>query len=593
MLQLFKTFFTSTLFLKVIFVVSLFVLVFITSIAYKYTLALKDSTSQLVHSYKIRVELEQLFTYLKDAETGQRGFIITRDSVYLEPFTGAREKVTKSLNSLKILTAQNEQQQDNLDSLYQLISLRFSILSHSLRMSSEIPLNKERLNRSMFFGHTVMNLIRTHINFINGLEMNYLGEHQKKYERELFITPFYTLLILLFSLMVFTFSYFKINKDYKILKTSNDQLLITTESIKHAEEIGDFSSWQWHLESNELIYSDNQFRLLGWEPQSFESSIENFLNFVHPDDRHLLTELVLNEKKASSVYFRVIRKDGELRYFKSIGKLLSDIKGKKIIIGVNSDVTEQHLNSLSLEERNRELEQSNKELASFNHVASHDLQEPLRIIQTYLSRITDKEKSTFSRASQEHFTRIQSSLDRMRILINDLLQYSRANKDEKRFVLTDLNLLMENAIVELAQAIEDKNAQIETSNLPILQVIPFQIQQLFVNLIGNSIKYSKSGRIPLIKIRCEKIATSDYSILKSDKYKSFYKITVSDNGLGFDQNSADKIFTLFHRLHLKTEYPGSGIGLSICKKIVENHGGIITAEGQLEIGALFHIFLPA
>ena len=190
-----------------------------------------------------------------------------------------------------------------------------------------------------------------------------------------------------------------------MLKKTNADLRLTTESFKHAEEIGNFSSWQWHVDSNKYIFSDNQYGLLGVEPQSFEPTIENFLEFVHPDDRHIVTEGVktaLNERKPSNVFFRVIRKDGELRYFKSVARL-TDFHDNLVFIGINSDITEQHLSNIALEERNRELEQSNTELASFNHIASHDLQEPLRKIQTFISRIHEKEAGTISNTSKEYF----------------------------------------------------------------------------------------------------------------------------------------------------------------------------------------------
>jgi len=129
--------------------------------------------------------------------------------------------------------------------------------------------------------------------------------------------------------------------------------------------------------------------------------------------------------------------------------------------------------------------------------------------------------------------------------------------------------------------------------LPVIKVISFQIQQLFVNIIGNALKYSKPGISPVISIDCEKLAVDDYPALIKDTHKKYYKISISDNGMGFDQQFSEKIFNLFNRLHQKGEYPGSGIGLSICKKIAENHDGFIIAEGKPGIGATFIVYLPA
>ncbi|WP_395043104.1 ATP-binding protein, partial [Flavobacterium sp.] len=180
---------------------------------------------------------------------------------------------------------------------------------------------------------------------------------------------------------------------------------------------------------------------------------------------------------------------------------------------------------------------------------------------------------------------------RMRILIDDLLQFSRTNKTEKVFEVTDLNLLLENAKQELAQNIEDKNATIESNVLPYLNVIPFQVQQLFTNLIGNSIKYSKENVAPIIKISSSMVVAQNDVLLPRNKNK-FHKITIKDNGIGFNQEYADRIFVLFSRLHNKNEYTGTGIGLAICKKIVENHKGYIFAKGQINEGATFTVYLP-
>jgi signal transduction histidine kinase/CHASE3 domain sensor protein len=590
-----KKILTSFFSLKNIFVISLFILIFISSISYRITHNLAETTELVANSYKARIQLEQVFSYLKDAETGQRGFIITHDTVFLHPYYTAHEKVNNSFAELKKTTAANLQQQNNLDSLFHLINLRFSRLEDNLTSSVQIPVEVDLIHATMLKGKDNMDNIRLLINRMLELEMIYLQEREAKYDRDFSISPLFTLMLLLFSLLVFSFSYWKINKDLNIFKTTNAHLLITNESIKHAEEIGAFSTWQWNLETNKLTYSDNQYLLLGCEPQSFEPTIEKFLEFVHPNDKHIITEGVnsaIHENKYSDAYFRIIRKDGEVRFFKAKSKLIKDANGKKMLIGINSDVTEQHLIKLSLEERNRELEQSNKELASFNQVASHDLQEPLRIIQTYISRFNEKETAALSEKGKEFFTKIKIAVTRMRTLINALLLFSRTNKTDKVFEKTDLNLLLENSVQDLAQAIEEKNAVIQSVKLPTLNVIPFQIQQLFTNLIGNSIKYGKANVAPVIKIECEKVIAKDQPELKTESTKKYFKISISDNGLGFEPQYAESIFKLFQRLHHDNEYQGTGIGLSICKKIVENHAGFIFAEGKPNVGAIFSVFLP-
>ena len=169
----------------------------------------------------------------------------------------------------------------------------------------------------------------------------------------------------MFSLSIFVLAFFKIRKDVSDLKRINNELLITQASFQHAEQIAQISYWWWDVNKNKLYYSDNQYRLLGVEPNSFEPTIEKYLEFVHPEDWHIITEggkKVMESVTPSIAYFRVIRKDGETRYFKSIGKIISDNYDNKVLIGINADITEQYLKDKILEERLFDLERSNNEL---------------------------------------------------------------------------------------------------------------------------------------------------------------------------------------------------------------------------------------
>jgi len=582
-----------SIFLKSIFVISLFILLFISGVSYKHANSLDTSTELLSHSYKIQIQLEKIQSCVKDAETGQRGYIITHDSTFLTPYFNGRSKVTKSLAILKNLTTNQPDLQKSLDQLQKLIDLRFTRLANSLAIISGSDTN-EPLGENMLKGTELMNDIHSKIDQMVYSETTNFNNHQRKYEHEISFTPFITLLLFIFTLFIFIISFIRINKDLIVLKNSNEELSISTESIKHAEIIGKFCMSIWNFKTDKLIYSDNLYRLLGCEPQSFEPSIENFLKFVHPEDRHIVTNGVENLVLKHDTYtrfYRVIRKDGQERFFRSIGKFIENF-GYSTHIGVIQDVTQEHLNNLTLKEKNIELELSNKELASFNQIASHDLQEPLRKIQTFISLIGEREMSGMSDFGKNYFARIQISVTRMRRLIDDLLLFSRTNKMDKIFEKSDLNVLIKNILLEFSEEIVEKSVHLECAQLPVLKVIPFQIQQLFQNLISNSLKYSKLIGDRFIIIDCEKINAKVYPTLNVPTDNEYYKITVTDNGIGFEQQYAEQIFTIFKRLHTSDEYPGTGIGLAICKKIVENHSGFIFAEGKSGIGATFTIFFP-
>lgn len=584
-----KSFFASSFFLKSIFVISLIMLLFVSSISYEHTKSLTESSDLLMQSYKIQFQLEHVSSMLKDAETGQRGYIISHDTLLLSPYKSAEDKIYKSFLKLRSLI-DDKQQNANLDTLHQLINFRFKLMAYSLNIVSDKPLDIKRLDENLLHGKDVMDKIRLQINKMEDLEIANFQEFQNTFEHEASYSPMSTFLGMIFSLLIFILSYIKITRDFQRLKKSNENLSITNESMKHAEIIGGFGISVWDLDNKNPQFSDNLYRLLGCEPQSFAATVETYLEYVHPDNRDSVKEL--SEKKFYPRFYRIVRKDGEIRYFTSMGKVISEGE-RKLHLEIVLDITDQELNKMAMEERNRELELSIKELESFNRVASHDLQEPLRKIQTFISRVSGKDKETMSDTGKEYLSKIEFSANRMRILIDDLLLFSSTNKSEKVFGRTDLNLLLSNAQHELAQIIEEKKAVIQSDQLPLLKVISFQIQQLFVNLIGNALKYSKPGISPEIRIECEKLAVGDYPVFISDTQRKYYKISISDNGLGFDQQHSESIFILFNRLHPKTDYPGTGIGLSICKKIVENHDGFIVAEGKPGVGAKFTIFLPA
>lgn len=249
------------------------------------------------------------------------------------------------------------------------------------------------------------------------------------------------------------------------------------------------------------------------------------------------------------------------------------------------------VNELLLE-RNRELGWMNKELESFTYVSSHDLQEPLRKIQTFTSRILEKEYTILSDKGKDSFRRIQSAASRMQQLIEDLLAFTKINMDERKFESTHLNIIVQEVRNELKEAIEEKHATIETSQLGEANIIPFQFRQLMYNLISNSLKFSKPGTPPHIVIVSEKIIGDIENTLNINPGKEYCHITFTDNGIGFEPHFSEQIFEVFQKLHDQEQYSGTGIGLAIVKKIVENHNGIITSKSELGEGATFDIYIP-
>ncbi len=276
------------------------------------------------------------------------------------------------------------------------------------------------------------------------------------------------------------------------------------------------------------------------------------------------------------------------------------IDDQPVLSVIVTDLTIHNINqeelknrTVQLEQKNVELEDANMDLTAFTYVSSHDLQEPLRKIQNFVSCILRDDENNLSESGKRYFDKISQSALHMRTLIQDLLLYAETKNSERKFELTDLETIVDDVKKELEDVIQEKNATIETSPLCDANIIRSQFRLLFQNLISNSIKFVKPSTAPHIKIASEVIRWSKPNGLKLEPHKDYCHITYTDTGIGFDPLYKDRIFEVFQRLHSQQEYKGTGIGLAICKRIVENHHGIIFASGQLNVGARFDIYIEA
>lgn len=235
-----------------------------------------------------------------------------------------------------------------------------------------------------------------------------------------------------------------------------------------------------------------------------------------------------------------------------------------------------------------ELQRSNRELEEFAFVASHDLQEPLRKIRAFGDRLQQKYSAQLGDTGSDYVVRMQSASERMSALIDDLLSFSRVTTKQRPFVNVDLNVVMRRVMDDLDYSIEETNAQLHIDPLPTIDADASQIAQVFMNLIANSLKFSPRDQRPIITVTSEINVASPMT----DDIRSWCCLRFSDQGIGFEAQYAERIFSLFQRLHGRDEYSGTGIGLALCRKIIERHGGTITAQSELGEGAIFTIYLP-
>lgn len=272
-----------------------------------------------------------------------------------------------------------------------------------------------------------------------------------------------------------------------------------------------------------------------------------------------------------------------------------DEEGEEHLVGVLllKDVSELNAKNREIELRIEQLAHANKELETFAYVASHDLQEPLRKITSFSQRLESKYGETLEDDGRMYLSRMLDATRRMGKLIDDLLLFSRATRRDKPFERTDLNECLAEAIYTLEVSIERNNAEVVVENeLPAIEAMASQMQQLFQNIIGNALKFNRPGVSPLIRVRSLNLSGNDMGEHGLSSHRQYCLIEIQDNGIGFSQENAERIFTIFQRLHGRSEYEGAGVGLAICKKIVENHDGIIFARGEQGVGATISIILP-
>ena len=322
------------------------------------------------------------------------------------------------------------------------------------------------------------------------------------------------------------------------------------------------------------------------------ASMQEIISRIHPDD-NAARRAAWEAGNATGVLHyevRLIIGPEEIKWIRAQGRMYKDDKGELIrVLGTVLDITEQKMFSEALEnkvkERTIELQRANDELAirnqellSFNYISSHDLQEPLRKIQTFASRIQSTEDA-LSSENQVYLQRMQQSARQMQLLIRDLLEYSRAGQGEMVFETLPLGQTLQSIRQQLLEEATAEHIRIEIGDMPTVEAIPFQINQLFTNLLTNAIKFSRHSDDPLIRV-------------DAARENGYHVIRVHDNGIGFLPEHTEQIFEVFRRLHHRSEYEGTGIGLAICKKIVENHHGRITAESKPGEGATFTVYLP-
>lgn len=460
-----------------------------------------ENERKLAHTTEVIAGFEQLLSIVKDAETGQRGYIITGIDPYLEPYRDARARIDTQLVHVNRLTVDNPTHQQNLARLEGAIRQRFMLLEQNIVLRRERGIEETRDAIMEGAGKKIMDSIRI---IVAGMESHERGILAVRLDQ---------------------------------LNKSGDQATVT---FIVANLVGIVLVIVVYV----LLNRDMRMRL----------QREHELRAAHNEleQRVRARTMELTEANAALTAEIGIRRRAEAR----------------------------------LHEFTVELERSNRELQDFAFVASHDLQEPLRKIQAFGDRLKTRYADQLDEGGRDYIGRMQAAAHRMHTLINDLLSFSRVSSKGKPFLPVNLGIIVEEVLGDLEARIQQTGGHVEVRALPVVEADALQMRQLFQNLIGNALKFHRPGVAPHVVVSGEIIPPV------SDTDSPLCRISVDDNGIGFEEQYIEKIFTPFQRLHSRTEYEGTGMGLAVCRKIVERHKGAITARSLPGSGTTFIVQLP-
>jgi len=471
------------------FLTVLIILIVDAVISYQEIGKLIDNQRLVARTHELITVIETTLSALKDAETGQRGYVLTGEESYLEPYHDATATLDRRFQRIAELTRDNAAQQQRLADLKFKAAERLEVLRYIIDLRKREGLEAAMLRVKMSRGKAVMDETRAIVADMIDEESRLLKRRAEESRQSGNSALLTASIASLFAILLVVVVYYLINRD--------------------ARE---------------------------------RERIAKVLQAAHDD-----LEQRVQERTAE------------------------------------------------LAQSNQELERSNRELQDFAFVASHDLQEPLRKIQAFGDRLKTKHAASFNDEGLDYLARMQNAAHRMYVLINDLLTFSRVTTKGQPFVPVDLSQVAKEVVNDLEVRIQQSGGRVEIGTLPSLQADPLQMRQLLQNLIGNALKFHRPDAPPLVKINSH-LMNGDAPVpegVLTNGESPLYQLTIEDNGIGFDEKYLDRIFTPFQRLHSRNEYEGTGMGLAVCRKIVERHGGAITATSTPDSGTTFQVILPS
>jgi len=564
-------------------------------ISWRSTVIFIRSAERVAHAHEVLEVEEQAKRHLMEMESARRGFLLSGDERWLPIFENAEAQLRKNFDALTSSTSESPEQTRRLDLLRELLQRSVALQTVEIETRRQ---NGAEAALEIFTKHASEDLTETIKRLLDDFEI----EHRKTLTERAQVTRSVAqeTLLALVAGTVLTFAALlmgasMILRDIAARRRAEESLAAEHNLLSSIMDTMPNHVFLKDAKGRFILNNAAHRQYLGLaEHESIEGRTvfdyfpEALAEKIVDDDRCVIEsgEPILNREQ-------FIQRKDRADWLETSKVPLRDTDGRIIgIVGITSDISQRKADEEQLVRFAAQLERSNAELQNFASVASHDLQEPLRKIQAFGDRLKAKCSAQLGEQGLDYLARMHNAAERMQVLIQDLLKLSRITSRAQPFEPCDLQKILAEVLTDLEVAIENQSAKIEVGEMPAIDADPLQMRQLFQNLISNALKFHKPGECPLVQIGSRIFDAEDNSIAGAKLGERVCEITVRDDGIGFEQRFADQIFVVFQRLHSRAEYEGTGIGLAVCRKITDRHGGQIVAYSSPGQGATFVVTLP-
>jgi len=576
--------------------VAVLMLAVVGAITYQSTRGFLKAAQRETQSRRILEVHQSFLLHLLEAENGARGFIVSGNEASLRPYDEACKTLPNEAATLNSLSVNLAGQRERLERVKPLVEKKLALLNKAV--DARRKSNSDSAARVLAEGHAgeLTAEIEQVLADFQMNEQQALLHHAELIEKIGRSTTFVIVLATLLSVVFLVLAGGMILRDIAARRRAEEVLAEEHNLFGNIMDALPDQVYVKDLQGRFVIDNISHRKFLGTQGlEEMEGKTEADFFSAEIAAKYNATDgkVISTGQPVVNLEEPVVDRDGKITWL-SITKLpLRDTDGKMIgIVCVNANINERKASEEKLRMAAAQLQRSNNELQEFASVASHDLQEPLRKIQAFGDRLRLKCGSSLSETGHEYLERMQDAARRMQTLLHDLLTLSRVTSKAQPFESVQLGDVVRQVVSDLEVRIEQLGATVEIGPLPTAEADASQMRQLFQNLISNALKFQNPGVRPEVIISSKNLVVEDSGIPGALPGDRVSRIFVQDNGIGFDEKYAERIFTVFQRLHSRSEFEGTGIGLAVCRKIMERHGGTIVAKSASGQGATFIVTIP-